>query len=406
MRKGYLSEYFEGVASKRLSAVEAEAARSNQHEFNGSAAVSKLLGRPDKDHPFETRFLFLTDESEPISAQGRLTWYDARERHPTRSELRLYYTATEVTTKMAEGDLLVLALLRDRTILAIVARSASSVASQLEWLFGLDRVSEKFDFWPEEALDRKDLELAARTILETIGIEEAFPTDQNSLEAMLERFGGVFPQTRAFSAFARESSRTIRLDAQASDEVLIAWIEREEVLFRTLEKHLVQDRIRKGFTDVDDFMAFSLSVQNRRKARAGSALENHLQRIFEYLAIDHTRGGTTERTSRPDFVFPGIAQYKDEAFPTQRLTMLAAKSTCKDRWRQIVREADRIRDKHLLTLEPAISSNQTEEMREASVLLVIPASLQSTYQPAQRRFLTSLRDFILLTEARQSAGRD
>ena len=35
MKAGYLSEFFAGVALKTLSAVEADTARSRQHEFNG-----------------------------------------------------------------------------------------------------------------------------------------------------------------------------------------------------------------------------------------------------------------------------------------------------------------------------------------------------------------------------------
>ncbi|MBB6179828.1 hypothetical protein HNQ75_001796 [Rhizobium flavum] len=34
MRRGLLSGYFDGVTVKRLSAVEANVRRSNQHEFN------------------------------------------------------------------------------------------------------------------------------------------------------------------------------------------------------------------------------------------------------------------------------------------------------------------------------------------------------------------------------------
>ena len=45
--------------------------------------------------------------------------------------------------------------------------------------------------------------------------------------------------------------------------------------------------------------------------------------------------------------------------------MLAVKSTCKDRWRQILAEADRLPVKHLLTLEPGISVAQTDEMTPA-----------------------------------------
>lgn len=44
-------------------------------------------------------------------------------------------------------------------------------------------------------------------------------------------------------------------------------------------------------------------------------------------------------------------------------TMLGVKSTCKDRWRQVLSEAKRIDNKHLATLEPGISENQTAEMQ-------------------------------------------
>ena len=44
MRRGLLSDYFDGVAVKRLSAVEANILRSNQHEFNGSKALRALFG--------------------------------------------------------------------------------------------------------------------------------------------------------------------------------------------------------------------------------------------------------------------------------------------------------------------------------------------------------------------------
>jgi hypothetical protein len=178
-------------------------------------------------------------------------------------------------------------------------------------------------------------------------------------------------------------------------------MEKEEVLFRTLEKHQVELRIREGFDEVDEFMSYSLSVQNRRKARAGNALENHLEAIFVGLGINYSRTKVTERTSRPDFIFPDIDYYRDPSYPAELLTMLAAKSTCKDRWRQIIPEADRVARKHLLTLEPAISENQTTEMRDAGVSLVVPASLHGTYQQSQTSWLMSLHQFVEVVKTRQ-----
>ena len=60
---------------------------------------------------------------------------------------------------------------------------------------------------------------------------------------------------------------------------------------------------------------------------------------------------------------PGIDEYRQEGVPTELLTFLGEKTSCKDRWRQVLSEADRITNKHLLTLEPGISKNQTDEMR-------------------------------------------
>jgi len=152
---------------------------------------------------------------------------------------------------------------------------------------------------------------------------------------------------------------------------------------------------------VDGFLAFSLSVQNRRKARAGQSLENHLEALFAARGILFGRGVETENRNKPDFLFPGAAAYRDPAFPDNRLTMLGAKSTCKDRWRQVLSEAARIEDKHLLTLEPGISENQTDEMRAKRLKLVLPSRLHRTYRPAQQGWLMSLAGFLDLVGARQ-----
>lgn len=50
---------------------------------------------------------------------------------------------------------------------------------------------------------------------------------------------------------------------------------------------------------------------------------------------------------KPDFIFPDGVSYHNFEFQADKLTMLGAKTTCKDRWRQVLNEADRIRDKHL-----------------------------------------------------------
>ena len=85
------------------------------------------------------------------------------------------------------------------------------------------------------------------------------------------------------------------------------------------------------------------------------------------------------------------------------LTMLGAKRTCKDRWRQVLSEADKITHKHLLTTQPSISEYQTEEMRASNLQLVIPRSLFGSYQPAQQSWLMDVKSFINMVKSRQQA---
>ena len=81
--------------------------------------------------------------------------------------------------------------------------------------------------------------------------------------------------------------------------------------------------------------------------------------------------------------------------------MLGSKSTLKDRWRQVLSEAQRIEEKHILTLEPGISENQTDEMHAKHLRLVIPRRLHSTFRPRQQEWLMTVSDFLSVARAKQ-----
>lgn len=401
MKKGYLSEYFTGVAAKVLSAVEADTATSNQHEYNGVAPLKKMFGTAKRT--FKAQFIYLNDgDDEPVTDRGTLTWYDARESHPTRTEYRMYFTTTAVSICAAVGDELFIGLRPDGTVLVIIAECGSTICNQLRWLFGME---ETFHFSVRKELDTEQdrLAFASRFILEQLGIKVE-ENEDSYLEEMILRFGNKFPSTREFSAFARSTLPEIHA-GDNPDVVLMRWIEREEILFRTFEKYLISERLAQGFeNDVAGFFSFSLSAQNRRKSRAGQALENHVEQLFICRNIMYDRTKVTENNARPDFVFPSIAAYHDDGFDTELLTMLGVKSTCKDRWRQVLSEADRITEKHLLTFEAAISVNQTREMEYNCLQLVVPEDIHSTYTDAQQKWLMNIADFIEMLLFRQRAG--
>lgn len=415
MKPGYLSQYFQGIAAKRLSKVEASILTSNQHEFNGVEGLRTLLGEPSGKERYDATLIYLGEnEDAAVIEEGSLTWYDARqkarlERGVMRWEYRLYFPTTRVSDAAAAGDLLVIGLQQNGRLLVIIAANGSSPANQVGWLFGIEQAAQQGFLVKSELEEERDrVKLTSRLILERIGIAVE-STAPDYLPLLLDRFGPRFPSTKEFSAFARSTlSNTDPLGSP--DTTLMIWMEREEVLFRTLERYIIADRLAGGFiadvgsVDVEGFLQFSLSVQNRRKSRVGLAFENHIEVLLGAHGIHFSRTAVTENRSKPDFLFPGIDKYHNPRFDASLLTMLAVKSTCKDRWRQILAEADRIPEKHLLTLETAISRQQTDEMNEKGVQLVVPRQLHETFSFEQRKWLIDIRDFITLVLAKQGSG--
>lgn len=403
MKKGFLSEYFTGVVAKRLSGVEANPDQSHQHEFNGINLLKNLLGNERlRDCPVS--FVWLGEENEGLSEDSTVTWYDARENHPTRSEYRLYFRSNPVMELASEGDLLIVAKRPTAELMIIVVPAGSTVENQLLWLFDVPaQIGTSLEY---REFGGKDIEVdfSVRYILDELGIEIEEP-EADRLDALLNKFEGVFPTTSIFSAFSRETLPDIN-PRDSADDALLAWMEQEEKLFRRMERHIVSDRLMAGFSDkdgadVDGFISFSLSVQNRRKSRTGHAFEHHVEAVLKAYDVTYDRQAVTENKSKPDFLFPRGAAYHDPSFPSSRLTMLGVKSTCKDRWRQVLSEAARIPVKHLITLEPGISKNQTDEMAANQLQLVIPRGLHMTYGDAQHGYLMDLQAFIGLVKDKE-----
>ena len=405
MRRGKLRDYFAGVGVKHLSAVDAEPRRSNQHEVGTTGEMRRqFLGEVQRER-FSVVYVWLGEDQDGFTAEDTATHYDAREQQARRApEWRLYYPSNPVTEAMSERDSLFLAMTNQRLLYFIVAPEGSTSERQLSWLFDLHARGRSF-VSREVAGDGPELDFAARFILDEIGVEFEEP-DEDRLDAIIDRFGVQFPKTSEFSELARLTLPEVRAE-EDPDLALVTWLSHEEALFRRLERRVVAARLDGGFhdeagaNDVDGFIRFSLSVQNRRKSRMGQALEHHLEAVFRAHEIAYVRGAVTENNQRPDFLFPSEEAYR--AAPevgSACLTMLGAKSTCKDRWRQVLAEASKIPRKHLLTLEPGISEPQTTQMGNSNLQLVVPESIQGTYTDDQRFWLWSLGDFLRDVEDR------
>jgi len=172
----------------------------------------------------------------------------------------------------------------------------------------------------------------------------------------------------------------------------------EYEVFQSVEEAFFLPKIKGGFGSIKDFVGMAQSVLQSRKSRAGNSLELHAHEIFmeEGLKplVDFQHKPVIEGGKIPDFLFPSATAYADMAFPATKLRMLAAKTTVKDRWRQVLNEANRIETKHLLTLQEGVSEGQFKEMQDAKVQLVVPEELHDSYPKAVRPHLITLESFL------------
>ena len=163
-----------------------------------------------------------------------------------------------------------------------------------------------------------------------------------------------------------------------------------------MENDRFSDRIHEDFERVDQFVELANSILNRRKSRAGKSLEHHLSALFVSNNLSFTAQGKTEGHKKPDFIFPSEEAYHNPDFPVAQLAVLGAKTTCKDRWRQVINEADRLRDrpKFLCTLQQGISSAQMDEMKAEQVILVVPEEYISAFPKEKRDQIWTVKRFI------------
>ena len=126
----------------------------------------------------------------------------------------------------------------------------------------------------------------------------------------------------------------------------------------------------------------------------------------EIYSVDEAvdRETLCSKGSTPDFIFPSGLAYHDASFLTSKLTSLAAKTTCKDRWRQILNEADRLRGetKFLCTLQQGISAKQMEEMATEKVRLVVPQPYIKTYPGEWQNEIWSIEKFIAYVKEKET----
>jgi len=177
------------------------------------------------------------------------------------------------------------------------------------------------------------------------------------------------------------------------DDQLIYLIDQEYTLFKMAERKVFQSEVTRVFRDIDDFIETAMSILQSRRARAGRSLENHVEFLLRQAGIPYEMRRYVDKTE-PDIIIPDKLSYDDPYFPENKLFMVAVKMTCKDRWRQVTREAPRIKHKHIITMQKGISGRQLDEMARLDVSLIVPEKLHKEYPREGRDALLTVGTFV------------
>ena len=225
------------------------------------------------------------------------------------------------------------------------------------------------------------------------------------LQSFVAQFNN-FPETRQMAQGARDCYNNAYGIAENAlrnkpDEVLLNWVDTEYRLFKCMEEKVYADVISKPFGSIEAFVQTANEVLNRRKSRAGKSLEHHLADIFTHNELVFEEQAITEDNKKPDFLFPNGECYHNMQFPADDLIVLGAKTTCKNRWRQVLTEADRVDVKYLFTLQQGISKNQLKEMHDSRLTLVVPHKYIASFPQEYQSEISDLKRFISLVRQKQ-----
>jgi type II restriction enzyme len=311
-----------------------------------------VKGRNDK-HPVSILW------QDGRTTQSVITWYGAK-KHEYR--LTRFGKDFPFLNEDVVGDLLVLIAKSRDEFLAYVLdfdediediQSALGVEAFEEWGAYRDGVPQKVET-EDDCLDRKIREFSAALT--------DFPT------------GAVFSETT---------------------RAILAECMKEYQLFQSVERLVCQNEVSgRLFKGIDDFIKTAASIMNRRKARAGRSFENHVEYLLTHAGIPHKMRPSLGQDGKPDIIIPNEQAYFDATFPKEKLFIVGLKTTCKDRWRQVLNEAPKHKSKHIVTLQQGISSAQLVEMHTAGVSLVVPKSLHKSFPKEHTINLLSVESFI------------
>lgn len=133
-------------------------------------------------------------------------------------------------------------------------------------------------------------------------------------------------------------------------------------------------KLIERFSEIDALM---LSASQQRKSRAGYSFEHHIESMLYDGDFPFEKQVVIQAKKRPDFVLPSLAHLRKPPVGAAAGMILSAKTTLRERWKQVEREMHG-GELFLATVDENIASNAIEEMASMGIYLVVPEALKSS----------------------------
>lgn len=347
-------------------------------------ASSLLFDTPGRKGEFKEKTVIVKWQND-FTTESCMKYYGQK----TRNEYRITRFGRDFPFLQDDnvGDLLILAKFSEEDYAGYVLSSDEDI----------DEFFATFNLSPDQTNQLIDVAGVVKPDVKIAQLLQEFAAHFNS-----------FPETRIMADGARDCfNRAYNIADEflrdQPDDILLNWVDTEYRLFRFMEEKVYADIMSKPFGSIDSFVQMANEVLNRRKSRAGKSLEHHLSNIFTKNELLFEEQAVTEDNKKPDFLFPNGGCYHNLLFPADDLIVLGAKTTCKDRWRQVLTEADRVDVKYLFTLQQGISKNQLKEMNDSHLTLVVPHKYIDDFPKEFQSDIIDLCGFIGMVRDKQNA---
>jgi len=138
-----------------------------------------------------------------------------------------------------------------------------------------------------------------------------------------------------------------------------------------------RDLIRALIDNAGEIDRIMLSASQQRKSRAGYSFEHQIEAMLSGGRIPFAKQVIMDARKRPDFVLPSLAWLRAPRAGRPRGLILSAKTTLRERWKQVQREMGGS-DLFLATVDESIAANAIEDMAALNIVLVVPESLKAS----------------------------